>query len=166
MFRFELMELSLLALTDYREFWKKMQDESRVEIVFPEGKIQTLEDLCNFWQTCWVYFGYQEGKLVGAVWFSNHSPDECYINFISFKGFKMTAEAREQIEALIDGIFDNSLKMEYKIKGRTPYLGLIRIFCRWGFRKNGMLKEAMYDAFHSEWVTLYDCIMKKSERVQ
>lgn len=144
-FRLEELDICIEDACDIASFWWKMKKHNLVEKVFFDGNIQDAAQLFMFWKSCWVYIGYQDGEMVGAIWFDTFTDHSCNIHICAFPGY-VAEFAEPEIEALLQRVLDNSPNSAYRICGMTPYKGIVRHFKKFGFEDAAYCYNSPEDA--------------------
>jgi len=144
-FRLEQMDICIEDACDIASFWWKMKKHNLVDRVFFNGGMKDAAGLFMLWKSCWVYMGYQDDKMVGAIWFNRFATHACNIHICSFPGY-IADSAHDEIESLLQRVLDNSTNSAYRILGETPYKGIVRQYKQFGFKDAGYCYENTEDA--------------------
>lgn len=158
-FRLEELDICIEDVSTVKEFWHKMQQYDLAEKIFFDGIITDSTQLFVFWRASWVYIGYHDDKMVGAIWFNDFSPEGCNIHICSFPGYS-GKEAEAHIRSLLQRVLDNSKNNAYTIRGLTPYKGVLRHFTNFGFVSKGKVDKVIESPYFGE-ISLYLTELKK-----
>ena len=144
---FELFDGDAVGYSELRRLYRGMCEDGNFDRVFSFGWVKTEDDFYLYAsRDCWFYFGYSpRHELAGAIWFSDFRKYSCQIHICALEAY-IPGEFRQSIEKLLQSVLDNSGYACYKIKAKTPYRGIERLFRGFGFRADsGVGKRCKLD---------------------
>lgn len=128
---FELCESKFYKQLMTDGLFYEMENQGLLQKVFYGVENCDQEWFRNFMENCWLYFGFENDMMVGAVWFTNFTEDYCNLHFCTLKGCNID-NWTVQFGNLLQNVLDKSGKPWYRIRMETPYKGVTRIARRFG----------------------------------
>jgi len=140
---FYMFDNSPVDQIDLRFFWEKMKEENKIKKIFWDDSVKTYEEFTEFVNKSWFFFGFDNYRLVGGVWFYDFVGKECKIGICAFNGY-IADRWGNAINGLLDWVLDNNAHKVYNIVAITPYKGFERLFKSYAFLSKGKDKKGFY----------------------